>query len=82
MSANHESYFTVFRGSPLNEVERECIRRTIDLADVNKARASEFFGRAPSDSLRKNSSATTLDTNRTVDPIGTDTARRAMVETA
>jgi hypothetical protein len=28
-SANHESYFTVFLGSSLYEVERELIRRTI-----------------------------------------------------
>jgi Bacterial regulatory protein, Fis family len=39
-----ESYFTVFLGSSLDEVEREFIRRTIALADGNKARASEMLG--------------------------------------
>lgn len=43
-SANHESYFTVFLGSSLNEVERELIRRTIAFADGNKSRASELLG--------------------------------------
>ncbi len=42
-SANHESYFTVFLGSPLDEVERELIRRTIAFTDGNKARASEIL---------------------------------------
>jgi hypothetical protein len=32
-----ESYFTVFLGSPLDEVEHELIRRTIAFADGNKA---------------------------------------------
>ncbi len=43
-SANHESYFTVFLGSSLDEVERELIRRTIAFADGNEARASEILG--------------------------------------
>jgi transcriptional regulator with PAS, ATPase and Fis domain len=43
-SANHESCFTVFLGSSLDEVEREFIRRTIAFADGNKARASEMLG--------------------------------------
>jgi DNA-binding NtrC family response regulator len=43
-SANRESYFTVFLGSSLDEVEREFIRRTIAFADGNKARASEMLG--------------------------------------
>jgi two-component system response regulator HydG len=42
--ANHESYFTVFLGSSLDEVEREFIRRTIAFTDGNKARASEMLG--------------------------------------
>jgi DNA-binding NtrC family response regulator len=43
-SANHESYFTVFLGSSLDEVEREFIRRTIAFTDGNKARTSEMLG--------------------------------------
>jgi DNA-binding NtrC family response regulator len=43
-SANREGYSTVFLGSPLDEVERELIRRTIVFADGNKARASEILG--------------------------------------
>jgi two-component system response regulator AtoC len=43
-SANHENYFTVFLGSPLDELEREFIRRTIAFADGNKVRASEMLG--------------------------------------
>src|ERR1700682_6321255 len=43
-SANHERYFTVFLGSSFDEVEREFIRRTIEFADGNKARASEMLG--------------------------------------
>jgi transcriptional regulator with PAS, ATPase and Fis domain len=39
-SANHESCFTVFLGSSLDEVEREFIRRTIAFAD----RTSEMLG--------------------------------------
>jgi transcriptional regulator with PAS, ATPase and Fis domain len=42
--ANGEGHFTVFLGSPLDEVERELIRRTIAFADGNKARASEILG--------------------------------------
>ena len=43
-SANHETNFTVLLGSPLDEVEREFIRRTIAFVDGNKARASEMLG--------------------------------------
>ena len=43
-SANREGYFTVFLGSPFDEVERELIRRTIAFADGNNARASEILG--------------------------------------
>ncbi len=67
-SANHESYFTVFLGSPLDEVERELIRRTIAFTDGNKARASEILRVPPR-----------IDTNPMADPMGTDTARRAMI---
>jgi DNA-binding NtrC family response regulator len=42
--ANGEGHFTVFLGSPLEEVERELIRRTIAFADGNKAEASEILG--------------------------------------
>jgi transcriptional regulator with PAS, ATPase and Fis domain len=43
-STNRETSFTVFLGSPLQEIEQEYIRRTIDFADGNKARASEMLG--------------------------------------
>jgi two-component system response regulator HydG len=43
-SANQESCFTVFLGSPLVEVEREFIRRTIAYTGGNKARASQMLG--------------------------------------
>jgi two-component system, NtrC family, response regulator HydG len=42
--ANRETSFTVFLGSPLHEIEQEYIRRTIEFADGNKARASEMLG--------------------------------------
>ena len=51
-SANREGYFTVFLGSPFDEVERELIRRTIAFADGNNARASEILG-VPSRTLRE-----------------------------
>jgi transcriptional regulator with PAS, ATPase and Fis domain len=44
ISTNRETSFTVFLGSPLQEIEQEYIRRTIEFADGNKARASEMLG--------------------------------------
>ncbi len=41
--ASRENSFTVYLGSPLEEVEQEFIRRTIAFADGNKARASEIL---------------------------------------
>jgi transcriptional regulator with PAS, ATPase and Fis domain len=43
ISTNRETSFTVFLGSPLQEIEQEYIRRTIEFADGNKARASEML---------------------------------------
>jgi len=44
ISTNRETSFTVLLGSPLQEIEQEYIRRTIEFADGNKARASEMLG--------------------------------------
>ena len=44
ISTNRETSFTVSLGSPLHEIEQEYIRRTIEFADGNKARASEMLG--------------------------------------
>ena len=44
ISMNRETSFTVSLGSPLHEIEQEYIRRTIEFADGNKARASEMLG--------------------------------------
>ena len=44
ISTNRETSFTGFLGSPLHEIEQEHIRRTIEFADGNKARASEMLG--------------------------------------
>jgi two-component system response regulator HydG len=44
ISTNRETSFTVSLGSPLQEIEQEYIRRTIEFADGNKARASEMLG--------------------------------------
>jgi DNA-binding NtrC family response regulator len=44
ISTNRKTSFTVFLGSPLHEIEQEYIRRTIEFADGNKARASEMLG--------------------------------------
>ena len=44
VSTNRETSFTVSLGSPLHEIEQEYIRRTIEFADGNKARASEMLG--------------------------------------
>jgi len=44
ISTNREISFTVFLGSPLQEIEQEYIRRTIEFTDGNKARASEILG--------------------------------------
>jgi transcriptional regulator with PAS, ATPase and Fis domain len=44
LSTSRETSFTVFLGSPLQEIEQEYIRRTIEFADKNKARASEMLG--------------------------------------
>jgi len=77
-SANREGYFTVFLGSPLDEVERELIRRTIAFADGNKARASEMLG-GPAGLSTGISSAMTLDTNPTGDLTGTVIARLATI---
>ena len=44
ISTNRETSFRVFLGSPLQEIEQEYIRRTIEFADGNKARASEMLG--------------------------------------
>jgi len=42
-STNRENSFTVYLGSPLDEIEQEYIRHTIAFADGNKARASEIL---------------------------------------
>jgi DNA-binding NtrC family response regulator len=77
-SANRESYFTVFLGSSLDEVEREFIRRTIAFADGIKPEHLKCW-ESPAGLSTENSSATTLDTNPTADLTGTDTAHRAMI---
>lgn len=42
-SANRENYFTVYLGTPLYEIEREYVRRTLAFANGNKSRASKLL---------------------------------------
>jgi hypothetical protein len=77
-SANHESYFTVFLGSSLDEVEREFIRRTTAFADGNKARASEMLG-VPCRTLYGKLERYDARHKSMADLTGTDTAQRAMI---
>ena len=79
-STNRETSFRFFSDHH-SKKSSGYIRRTIEFADGNKARASEMW-EFPVGLYMGNSSATTLDTNPTGDLMGPDTACREMVETA
>ena len=78
ISTNRQTSFTVFLGSPLHEIEQEYIRRTIEFA-VETRREHRKCWESLGVLCTGNSSATTLGTNPTADPMGADTARRATV---
>jgi DNA-binding NtrC family response regulator len=84
ISTNRETSFTVFLGSPLQEIEQEY--RNTYAAPSNSLMETRPEHRKCWASLAglytENSSARRLGTNPTADPKGTDTARRGTIQTA